>query len=265
MVPETYTESVPVTTTRQVVENAGSYETGPGPVTSSQAAAGSVAGGHGTAVRPSEQSYASRPVARTIPETTYVTQTRTRLVPRQEVVQVPESRTEMVPVTVNETVALQQAQETTVPVTTMQASQVTETVPVTNTVLVPEQRTEMMPTTQYREATENFTHQVAVRVPYEVPVTVYTSRQTQVTENVTQQVPEQVPYQAPVTTYTTRQKQVTENLTEQYPVQVPYQVPVTTYRTEQRKVARQVPVVKRIWDSSPSPSASSVPSASPQH
>ena len=265
MVPETYTESVPVTTTRQVVENVGTYETGPGPVATSQAEAGSVAGGYGTAVRPLEQSYNSRPVVRTVPETSYVTQTRTRLVPRQEVVQVPECRTEMVPVTVNETVALQQLQETTVPVTTMQASQVTETVPVTNTVLVPEQRTEMMPTTQYRQVTENVTHQVGVRVPYEAPVTVYTSRQRQVTENVTQQVSEQVPYQVPVTTYTTRQKQVTEKITEQYPVQVAYQVPVTTYRTEQRKVARQVPVIKRIWDSSPSPSTSAVPSASPQH
>src|SRR5208337_6089 len=116
MVPETYTESIPVTTTRQVVKEQGCYVTQAIPVTTTVPVAG-CAGGYTTQTSCSyQQVYVSRPVICSVPETTYVSQTKTRLVPVQQVVQVPETQTQLVPVTVNDVVSEQQVQEIDVPV-----------------------------------------------------------------------------------------------------------------------------------------------------
>ena len=117
MVPETYTETVPVTTTRQVVEEQGGYVTQAIPVTTTVSAgcapaagcgvAGglfsrctggigcghkcghrcggscSLCGGYAAGEYTTQTSctytqvYVSRPVVRSVPETTYVNQTRT--------------------------------------------------------------------------------------------------------------------------------------------------------------------------------------------
>ena len=123
---ESYTETVPVTTTRQVVEECGSYETRMVPKISVGARLypslrspvrrrlrllprrhprGGAGGRSATTAMACEQVFVSRPVVRSVPETTYVQQTRTRTVPVQQTVEVSESRTEMVPVTVNVQVA----------------------------------------------------------------------------------------------------------------------------------------------------------------
>ena len=150
VVPETYTDRVPVTTTRQVVEEQGCYVTQAIPVTTTVPVAGcsTAGGGHGGLFSRCsggagcghkcghrcgggcglcggyadggyttqtsctyQQVYVSRPVVRSVSETNYVNQTKTRLVPVQQVVQVPETQTQLVPVTVNDIVSEQQVQE----------------------------------------------------------------------------------------------------------------------------------------------------------
>ena len=114
LVPESYSESVPVTRYRCVVEQQGSYQNVCVPVYSFVPAttcglhgagcsggcgATSCRGGHsscrGCTVRTSyavQQVYVSRPVSKQVAETCYVQQTRTRMVSVQKVVQVPETR-----------------------------------------------------------------------------------------------------------------------------------------------------------------------------
>src|SRR5262249_54788504 len=185
-----YTESVPVTTTRQVVEESGFYQTGMVPVTSALPAygcCGILCGGAGgcsaTTALVCQQSFVSGPVVRSVPETTYVQQTRTRMVPVQKTIQVEEARTDMVPVTVDVQVPEQQPRTTEVSVTVKEPKLITETVPVTTTIMVPQERTETVATVQSREVTENVTRQIAVTVPVTPPVTTLITRPGRVSEN----------------------------------------------------------------------------------
>ena len=86
-----------------------------------------------------------RPVVKQVPQTSYVQQIPHPDGSGSADVQVPETQTQMVPVTVNVSVPEQQVQEYDVPVTVMVPKQVTETVPVTTTVSVPEAKTETSP------------------------------------------------------------------------------------------------------------------------
>ena len=197
-----------------------------------------------TTVMACEQVFVSRPVVRSVSETTYVQQTRTETVPVQRTVEVSESRTEMVPVTVNVQVSEQQPRTKQVPVTVNEPKQVIEKVPVTTTVLVPEERTEMVPTVQSKEVTEDVTpasrghgsransrdHDRHAAKAGDV--------------NVIQQVPVDVPVQVATTIMITQRRAVTEYVNKQVAVSVPEQVPVTVMTTQQRQVPRQVAVTR---------------------
>jgi hypothetical protein len=166
--PQNYTVTVPQTNLRQVVEECGSYETRMVPVTSAAPdcshrcghrcgggcrLCGGGAGGCCTTVLVCERVFVSRPVVRSVPETTNVEETRTRMVPVQETVQVPETHTESVPVMVDVQVSEQQPRTTEVSVTVNEPKEFTENVTETKTIMVPEQKTELVPTVQAREVT----------------------------------------------------------------------------------------------------------------
>jgi hypothetical protein len=105
---ENFTETVPVTTSRNVVEECGSFETrnvprivaGPGCThgcghrcgSGCKSCSGNGAGGcpSTTTVMECQQVFVSRPVTRTVTETCYVQQTKTRTVPVHKTVEVPE-------------------------------------------------------------------------------------------------------------------------------------------------------------------------------
>ncbi len=118
----------------------------------------------------------TRPVVKYVPETVQVQRTRTKFNPVKETIQVCQTKVEKIPIPITQCVTTIEMQPYDLHVTRMVQKPITETFPVTITTMVPESKTEIVPTVKCRPVTETVTRQVAVCVPYQVPVTVMTTQ-----------------------------------------------------------------------------------------
>ena len=205
-VPECVTETVPVTRTHKVVEDQLTYVTQKVPVNSMVPVVtcahtcGHRCGGGGCGAcggvttcvqyRPvttyaCQQVPVMRPTVKCVPETTYVQRTRTKMMPVKQTVQVCQTKVNRVPYQVTQCITFKEYQPYDVPITRMVKRPIYGTVPVCVTKMVPESTTVVVPTVKCRQVTETVSRQVAVCVPYQVPVTFMTTQM----QTVAQQVP----------------------------------------------------------------------------
>jgi hypothetical protein len=218
-VPECVTETVPVTRTHKVVEPQVCYVTQKVPVTSmvpvvtcSHSCGHKCSGGCGacggvtTCVQYTpvttyacQQVPVTRPMVKYVPETTYVQRTRTKLMPVKQTIQCPQVKVNKIPYQVTQCINTCEFQSYDVPVTKIVRRPMWGTVPVCVTRMIPQSTTIVVPTVRCKPVTETVTRQVAVCVPYQVPVTVMTTQQRTVAHQVPviQSVPVAAPQSAP--------------------------------------------------------------------
>ena len=204
-VPECVTETVPVTRTHKVVEQALTYVTQKVPVTSMVpvvtcahtcghrcgGGACGACGGVTTCVqyRPvttyaCQQVPVMRPTVKCVPETTYVQRTRTKMMPVKQTVQVCQNKVNRVPYQVTQCITFKEFQSYDVPITRIVKRPIYGTVQVCVTKMIPESTTVVVPTVKCKPVTETVSRQVAVCVPYQVPVTVMTTQMQTVAHQV---------------------------------------------------------------------------------
>ncbi len=142
-----------------------------------------VRGGHGLrpAIAPSPRASSSRSPSRgrwsaRSPRPIQVPRQRTTFVPVKETVQVPQVKVDRIPIKFVECVNTVEMQPYEITVTDIVPKRVTDYVEATVCTMVPEQRSVVVPVVRCRPVTETVTRQVAVCVPYQVPVTVMTTQ-----------------------------------------------------------------------------------------
>jgi hypothetical protein len=258
-----FTESKPVTTTRQeidwVADLCGTIASFSQPGGSAQASGG-CAHAPGTCASAPGGCAPLKPLVRTIAETHMETVTTLRPVPVQQVCMVPQVKVDTVPVNVcyerpelrteimsvtrekvvpelvSRVVPVAIAEQVALPTTAQRARQELTMETHQTPVSIPEQVPITVATVRAREVTEMVTRRVPVSVAEPFQITVMRTKPRQVTEMMERQVPYQVPEEAQITVMTSRPRDVTEMVTRQVAVRVPEQVNVTVMTTRPREV-----------------------------